>query len=921
MLTILAGAAPGAAQVQSAKQAKCVTAMNDAAAKVVKAQMGAARKCLKGASSGRLVPGQTAQQCLGADNGAKVARAAMATAAKAASVCKPPLPDFGHAPASTVSAAAVTGALGTFGDVFGADLDDAAILAATDKAGAKCQAAVAKAVDTLLATLLGELRGCKKAGLKSSAIPSAAALAACLDAIDGDARGKVARARAKLAATLTGTCATTTLATAFPGDCAAASDVPACIAARSRCHVCNTFTRADALDADCDLFDDALGNASCDEPPPVPTPTPTPQPSTDPTPTATGGTTVHGMTIPAGHPRLWFDADRLQRARTWFQSNPFTPPSHEDTAAGYADRALHGLLSDNATGSCTTAITWALSRLTDVQDTGGVACDPCRWTGEQLILVYDWCYAYMTAPQRSTFTNAMNAGLLAWSQNAWGGPSMYQNNYFWGYLRNELEWSITSYGDNTAWANAMLDFVFAERFAAGFDPSTLPGGNSRGGVAYEGSEYGLVVGAYPLVPFVTANLLGRNLYEETDFWRELVYSTIYMTTPAPTTIPGVPGTGYTIFPFSDDEAWNERFQAHLHYYPDFMSTMANYWPTENVGRHARQWLTMVGTAPWRQFQAVDVPNTPLAFDSLPLDFWASGPRYLFGRNAWGTDATVFMLQLGDAAESTIGHQHGDYGTFQIWRGGRFLARETAAYSGAGSTEVAGYAGVGSVDGALPIAHNTVLVNGANPGPQYSGPDAIVERLESRPGYTYAAVDLVPPATQMQVWRRELVFVRALETLVVLDRLQTANAAATKTFVNHCETSPAVSGNDGATCTVGAQALTMTTLLPAARTYRVVDEGSHGNSQYRIEVDTTPGTAQSYILTVLQARDAAGSVLAPTVGEDGTSYTVALDGSTSITFQKGMTSTGGAITIGAVVTPLRANVQSMSVTADGPAWEP
>ena len=63
------------------------------------------------------------------------------------------------------------------------------------------------------------------------------------------------------------------------------------------------------------------------------------------------------------------------------------------------------------------------------------------------------------------------------------------------------------------------------------------------------------------------------------------------------------------------------------------------------------------------------------------------------------------------------------------------------------------------------------------------------------------------------------------------------------------------------------------------------------------------------------------MLAPTVGEDGTSYTVTLDGSTSITFQKGMTSTGGAITIGAGVTPLRANVQSMSVTADGPAWEP
>jgi hypothetical protein len=330
---------------------------------------------------------------------------------------------------------------------------------------------------------------------------------------------------------------------------------------------------------------------------------------------------------------------------------------------------------------------------------------------------------------------------------------------------------------------------------------------------------------------------------------------------------------------------------------------------------------MVGAAPWRQFQAVDAPNTPLAFTGLPLDFWASGPRYLFGRNAWGTSATLFMLQLGDAPGDTIGHQHADYGSFQIWRGGRFVSRETAAYSGDGSTEVTGYAGAAPVDGALGLAHNTVLVNGANPGPQYTSGTAHVERLESRPGYAYAAVDLVPPASQLQEWRRELVFVRALETLVVLDRLQTASAAATKTFINHCETNPVLAGNDGATCTVGTQALTMTTLLPAARTYRVVDEGSHTNSQYRIEVDTTPGTSQSYMLHVLQTRDAGGSALTPSVMDNGASYAVTLNASTSITFQKGMTSSGGSITIGAVVTPLRADVQSMTVTADGPAWEP
>lgn len=630
--------------------------------------------------------------------------------------------------------------------------------------------------------------------------------------------------------------------------------------------------------------------------------------------------TSHGMAIPAAHPRLWFNPERLARARAWLAAHPFTPPTSEDRDGGYGDVALHGLLTDNATGSCTRAITWGLSRLGDVDDTGGVACDACRWTGEQLILIYDWCYPHFTPAQRTTYRTAMAAGLQAWSRKSWGGPEMFQNNYYWGYLRNELEWSIASYDDDPAWAEAMLDWVFAQRLAQGFDPSTAPTGASRGGVASEGSEYGPVVGAYPLIPFVTANLLGRNLYEETPFWREAVYALIYATTPAPTTIPDAAGTGYTVFPFSDDDTWTSRFQAQTHYYPDFMTTMASYWSGLNVGRHARQWATMVGVTPWRHVQAVDVATPPLGFASLPLDFYAAGPRYLYGRNAWGPTATTFMLQLGDAAESTIGHQHGDYGTFQIWRNGRFVSRESVGYAGGGDTDIAGYGGAGTVDGALGIAHNTVLINGANPGPQYSGPAAVVERLESAPGYTYAVVDLVPPSTRMQEWRREFVFVRGLETLVVLDRLQAA-AGTTRTFVNHCETAPVVSGNNRATCTVGTQALTMSTLVPAQRSYRVVDEGAHVYSQHRIEVDTTPGTAQSYIVTVLQAHDAGATPLTPTVAEDGTSYTVTLNGATSVTFAKGMTSTGGSVRIGGASTPLRTTVQTMAVTGDGPTWAP
>ena len=69
-------------------------------------------------------------------------------------------------------------------------------------------------------------------------------------------------------------------------------------------------------------------------------------------------------------------------------------------------------------------------------------------------------------------------------------------------------------------------------------------------------------------------------------------------------------------------------------------------------------------------------------------------------------------------------------------------------------------------------------------------------------------------------------------------------------------------------------------------------------QYRVEVDTSPGTAQSYILTVLQAKDASQApAFFPAVAEDGTSFTVTLNGSTSIVFAKGMASSSRSITVG------------------------
>jgi hypothetical protein len=650
-----------------------------------------------------------------------------------------------------------------------------------------------------------------------------------------------------------------------------------------------------------------------------------------------GGATTHGLTIPPGHPRLWFTPDRLARARTWLQSHPFTPPTNEDTWGGFSETAMYGLLTDNATGACTAAANWVMANYATILPvTGGVACDQCRWNGEQVILVYDWCHDTFTANQRATLMTHINDSLTFWAANDWGGPAMYGNNYFWGYLRNELEWAITSYHENQTVAEALLDDVLTTRLAGNFNPSTLPGGDSRGGVPHEQFGYGATTGDYASIPFTSAQLLGRDVWRETDFWRELVYAYIYGVTPARTIVPGATTFeglthGFTMFPANDDEAWHNRYYVpRSRYFPNYMVAAANAFGASNVGRHARQWLASYVTEttaylPWRHYQAVDDGvATPLAFTSLPLDYYASGPGSLFTRSQWGPGATHIWIQGADTNADRAGHQHADYGTFQIWRSategsslrGRYLSRETVTYA----QNVAGYGGAGSVDGALPIGHNSVLIDGASMGPQYTSGLATVERMESRPEYAYLAVLLTPPGTAAQVWRREFIFVRGLETLLVLDRLQTAGANAAKTFLNHCEVAPSISG-PSATCTLGGSALVMTTLVPPAAqvSYRSVDEGTSIYHQHRIEVDTTPGTAQSYILTVLQAKGAAAASLTPTVAEDGGSFTVTLDGSHSVVFQKGMTSSGGSVTVGTTTTPLRADVQTLTVTDAGPAW--
>jgi hypothetical protein len=265
VLLCVTAAFPVSAQIQSSDQRKCLATMNDAAVAVARAQMAVATKCLGDAAKGKLPAGQTAEQCIAADAKGKVAKAAATTAAKNGKQCAA-VPDFGYTGVIAVNAAGIAGANGLFDDLFGADLDAAIIDAGANSAGAKCQAAIVKAVSKVVVAMTAEFRACKKKGLADQTIVDVGGIDACLDPIGTDAKGKVAKLLVKLPEKLAKPCAGAPPAISVPGDCAGASDLAACLATVARCRTCGTFAAADDLARDCDVYDDASDDGSCPSP-------------------------------------------------------------------------------------------------------------------------------------------------------------------------------------------------------------------------------------------------------------------------------------------------------------------------------------------------------------------------------------------------------------------------------------------------------------------------------------------------------------------------------------------------------------------------------------------------------------------------------------------------------------------------------
>ena len=650
---------------------------------------------------------------------------------------------------------------------------------------------------------------------------------------------------------------------------------------------------------------------------------------------------IDGLTIPTSHPRLFWNAAKLAKAQQWWTGNGFTPNSTNPSPFDPYDTLFACEMANNQSW-CNAQINWAVN-LSETSCYQSVGCDSMRVYGEAVMLTYDWLYAQMTPAQRTTIINNWNT----WQNyldisNTWGNTTMPSSNYFAGAFRTDFGFGVATFGENASAPN-FINYGLNNRWAATANYSSLSGAPPLGGKGYgmpaqEGTQYGRYYLSYHTIPLATSALLGRDLWQETTGFKAGVLQTIYNTLPTKTVSRGV----FDSWTWSDDDDWVAGAGLYggggmqSRYYGDFMMAAAQEFPSTVIGKTARQWINTVNPNIAPMWVAIDPGGSAQAFStSLPLDYYASGPQFAYWQNSWNSNASALFLQMGQTFGA--GHFHFDVGNFQWFRGGAYLIRETPSYG----TTVAGYSSSGTVAGNIGFAHNVPLIGGMSEVTAgCTDSNAVVRRLESQSTYAYIDADISGTYTNnvcagnhperenpyAQHVEREFIFFRDIEVLLILDRLQADTATRSKTFMSHCETNPASVDATHYTCVDGGQQASYSVLVPATPALTVVNEAANGATcgasecQYRLEVnDNSPIGTQSYFLVAIQGLNAGGTPRAPAVQDNVTSWTIAIDASHSVTLNKGMTSAGGSVTINGVTTNLRADVQSMTISDNGPVW--
>jgi hypothetical protein len=199
-------------------------------------------------------------------------------------------------------------------------------------------------------------------------------------------------------------------------------------------------------------------------------------------------------------------------------------------------------------------------------------------------------------------------------------------------------------------------------------------------------------------------------------------------------------------------------------------------------------------------------------------------------------------------------------------------------------------------------------------------------LESTPAYTWSVTNLTNSyraKDQVSHAEREVMFLRALETTIIFDRME--STVAHKIALLHTRGAPAPGGSNSYVSVNGDEAVRVTTMVPSFPSYQVVDE-QRPNGAHRLELATAGTGELECYLSVVQARGKDEADLTIMLAQQAGYWILTLvhplKGSARILLSRGRTSVGGSVAVSATSTPPPmpgARVSSVRVGVNVPVW--
>lgn len=200
------------------------------------------------------------------------------------------------------------------------------------------------------------------------------------------------------------------------------------------------------------------------------------------------------------------------------------------------------------------------------------------------------------------------------------------------------------------------------------------------------------------------------------------------------------------------------------------------------------------------------------------------------------------------------------------------------------------------------------------------------RLESTPAYAWSVTNLTNSyqgGDRVSHAEREVVFLRALETTIIFDRME--STLPHRIALMHTRGAPMPSGGNSYVSINGQEAVRVTTLVPAMPAFEVVDE-RRANGAHRLELATAGTGELECFLSVVQARGKNEADLTIMLTAQAGYWMLTLvhptKGSARILLNRGRSSVGGSVRVSATPTPPpmpHAGAANLRPGANMPMW--